>query len=102
MKQLKITLACAAGMSTTMMCQKIAAAAEKRGYACECKAYAVSALAPHVPGSAIILLGPQVSYQLDKVRAQYPDVPVEVIAMQDYGMMNGEKIFTELMAKYGW
>lgn len=40
----------------------------------------------------MILLGPQVRFELNKIRGKYPDKPVEVINMQDYGMMNGEKV----------
>ena len=40
----------------------------------------------------VILLGPQVRYQLAAVKKQYVSKPVEVINMQDYGMMNGEKV----------
>ena len=76
MKHLKITVACAGGMSSSMICNKIIAAAAKKGYECECKAYGTS--------------------------EQYPDVPVEAISMMDYGMMNGEKVFNDLAAKYGW
>ncbi|MFR6099994.1 MAG: PTS sugar transporter subunit IIB [Longibaculum sp.] len=40
----------------------------------------------------MILLGPQVRYELKKIQGMYPDKPVEVINMQDYGMMNGQKV----------
>ena len=40
----------------------------------------------------VILLGPQVRYELKNVKAKYPNKPVEVINMQDYGMMNGNKV----------
>ena len=55
-----------------------------------------------IEGSAVLLIGPQVAYQKEKLQQQYPDVPVEVISMMDYGMMNGEKVFNDLAAKYGW
>ena len=40
----------------------------------------------------VILLGPQVRYELKNVKAKYPGKPVEIINMQDYGMMNGAKV----------
>ncbi len=100
MKQLKITLACAGGMSSSMLCSKIIAAAATKGYECECKAYSTSGLANVIEGSSVLLIGPQVAYQAAKLKETYPDVPVEVISMQDYGRMNGEKIFNDLLAKY--
>lgn len=101
-KKLRITLACASGMSTTMLCKKIIAAAQKSGFECECEAYGVASLPEVAPGSDLLLLGPQVRYRLDEVRKSYPDIPVEVINMMDYGAMNGEKIFIEMAQKYGW
>lgn len=103
MKILKITLACAGGMSTAMLCTRIKKAAEAKGYTdVECKAYAESALAKVAEGSDVILLGPQISYKLDAVKVSFPDIPVEVIDMMDYGMMNGEKIFANLCTKFNW
>lgn len=103
MKKLKIILACAGGMSTSMLCKKIIAASEKKGYIdTECNAYPVSGLEQVAKGSDVILLGPQVSYQKDMVAKKFPEIPVEVIEMRDYGMMNGEKIFNDLAKTYDW
>ena len=102
MKHLKITVACAGGMSSSMICNKIIAAVAKKGYECECKAYGTSEVGKAIEGSAVLLIGPQVAFQKEKLQQQYPDVPVEAISMMDYGMMNGEKVFNDLAAKYGW
>ena len=103
MKKLKITLACAGGMSSSMLCKTIIATAEKKGYlGTECNAYAVTALQSVAPGSDVILLGPQIRYQLEDVIKKYPDIPVEVMNMKDYGMMNGEKIFNDMAERFGW
>lgn len=100
MKQVKITLACAGGMSSSMLCSKIIEAAKAKGYECKCKAYGTGGLANVIEGSAVLLIGPQVAYQANKLKAAYPNIPVEVISMQDYGRMDGEKIFNDLLAKY--
>ena len=51
-----------------------------------------------------VLLGPQVRFNLDTIKEEAnkvnPGLPVEVIDMKDYGMMNGEK-FTH-MFKIEW
>ncbi|MCA5010909.1 PTS sugar transporter subunit IIB, partial [Clostridioides difficile] len=67
----------------------------------ECEAYSVHSLQSAAPGSDVILL-PQVSYMKDTIVKKYPDIPVEVIYMKDYGMMNGEKIFNDMAEKFGW
>lgn len=103
MKKLKITLACTGGMSTSMLCARIKKAAEARGYTeVECKAYAEAALEKAAEGSDIILLGPQIRHLLSQISKRFPDIPIEVIEMRDYGMMDGEKIFTGLCGKYNW
>lgn len=94
---MKFILACAGGMSTGMLVKKIVSAADAKGIDLEIGAYAVTDLEEVVPGSDVILLGPQVSYQKDKVAETYPDVPVYVMNMTDYGMMNGEKILNDVL-----
>ncbi|MCM1233890.1 MAG: PTS sugar transporter subunit IIB [Ruminococcus flavefaciens] len=103
MKKLKITLACSGGMSTSILCTRIKKAAEARGYTdVECNAYAETKLEKVVEGSDIILIGPQIRHLFDKISKRIPNIPIEIIDMKDYGMMNGEKIFAELCQKYDW
>ena len=40
----------------------------------------------------MILLGPQIRFNLAKVKGMYPDKPVEAMDIQAYGTMNGQKI----------
>ena len=63
----RIMLACAAGMSTSMLVAKMQKAAQEKGLDTEIFA---------VPAS----------------EAQSKGVPVGVIPMMDYGMMNGAKV----------
>lgn len=48
----------------------------------------------------IILLGPQVRYMKGKFEAKAAehDIAIDVINMQDYGMMNGENVLESAMA----
>ncbi len=87
-----IVLVCAAGMSTSLLVKKMREAATAEGYECEIHAYALANLVEKGPGADIILLGPQVRYQLDAVKKQFPDKPVDTINMADYGMMNGKNV----------
>jgi len=103
MKKLKILLACAGGMSTTLFCKKIIAEAEKNGFECICEAYGVSQLSPQlVEGTNVILLAPQVRFNKGDIEKKFPEVPVEPVSMQDYGMVNGEAVFKAAMEKYSW
>ena len=92
----KIRLFCAAGMSTSLLVTKMRKAADEMGYECEINAYAVSQVDDFGPEADIVLLGPQVRFQLKDVKAKLPNNRVEVIDMMDYGMANGKKILTHV------
>lgn len=49
----------------------------------------------------MILLGPQIRYELKNVQAMAPNLPVEAINMQDYGMMNGKKVLEHALKVLG-
>lgn len=103
MKKLKITLACAGGVSTSILCNKIIAECAARGYEAECKAYGASGLTREiVEGSDVILIGPQVSYMEDEVVEKFPDVPVRLMNMLDYGTMNAKNILKGLFDEFNW
>ncbi|MDR2023464.1 MAG: PTS sugar transporter subunit IIB [Hungatella sp.] len=96
---MKIILACAAGMSTSMLVERMKESADQKGMELEIDAVPVSSLSAHTEATDIILLGPQVSYMEDKVAADYPAIPVRVIEMLDYGMMNGEKVLADALSQ---
>lgn len=87
-----IVLFCAAGMSTSLLVTKMQKAAAEEGFECRIAAYSLNELKTQGPGADIILLGPQVRYNLDKVKAELPDKPVSVIDMRQYGMMDGKGV----------
>ena len=90
----KIKLFCASGMSTSVLVSKMREAAKAKGVECEINAYSESQLDQHLDSMDVALLGPQVAYTLSKVKEKCDPagVPVEVIPMMDYGMMNGAKV----------
>lgn len=90
----KIGLFCAAGFSTGMLVKNMKAAAEKRNIEAEIDAYGQVSLENYVEGLDVVLLGPQVAYTLDKSEAicKEHNVPIAVIPMADYGMLDGEKV----------
>lgn len=85
----KIVLVCAQGMSTGMLMNKMKEAAKKTDYECTIEAYAVSQAKTKAEDADVILVGPQVRYELDNVKNMFPNKPVEVINMADYGRLNG-------------
>lgn len=91
---MNIKLFCSAGMSTSMLVQKMQKAAEARGLEATIAAYPESQIKDQVDGCDVALLGPQVRFLLDKAKTicEPAGVPVDVIPMRDYGTMNGEKV----------
>ena len=79
---MNILLVCAAGMSTSLLVNRMN----------EAEAHPVGSIDQYGDSADVILLGPQVRYELKNVKAKYPGKPVETINMQDYGMMNGAKV----------
>jgi len=91
---IKIRLFCAAGMSTSFLVTKMKKAAEAKGIEVDIEALPESSLSKNLDGVDVALLGPQIGFTLPKVKkiCDEKGVPVEVIPMIDYGMMNGEKV----------
>jgi PTS system cellobiose-specific IIB component len=95
---MKITLCCAAGMSSGFLVKKIGLAAKEKGVDLDIAACSIPELKERAAGTEAILIGPQVAYHRDKIAEEYPGIPVIVINMTDYGMQNGAKIFDEVLA----
>lgn len=88
-----ILLVCAAGMSTSLLVNKMKAAAKDRGLEIEINALPVSECSAVIDKVDIVLLGPQVRFQKPQVDALVKGrVPVEVIDMRLYGTMNGSAV----------
>ncbi|MDN2453429.1 PTS sugar transporter subunit IIB [Lactobacillus sp. UCMA15818] len=101
-----IMLACSAGMSTSLLVSKMQNAAKKNGknYEIFAKSTADIDQTFKVNKPDVLLLGPQVAYMKDIVqkKADEAKVPMDVIKMADYGMMNGANVLKfaeELMTR---
>lgn len=86
----KIVLLCSAGMSTNILVNKMRFSAKEQGFECTINAYSVSEADTCVGDADVVLLGPQVRFHLDQLKKQYPAKKIEVMAMRDYGLMDGE------------
>ncbi len=88
----KIVLLCSAGMSTSILVKKMQEYADESGYEASVSAHSVSEASRVGADADIILLGPQVRFNLSSVQKQLPDKPVEVIDMRAYGTMDGKSV----------
>lgn len=88
-------LACSAGMSTSLLVNKMKEAAKAQGIEVNIAAYSSAEAEQRLESEDVdvLLLGPQVRF----MQKQFEDLvdgklPVAVIDMADYGMMNGENV----------
>lgn len=84
----KIMLCCNAGMSTSLLVQKMQAEVANRGLDIEVEARPMNEAHDHLDECDILLLGPQIGYTKgDFEKEAAGRFPVEVINMVDYGRM---------------
>lgn len=97
----KVLLVCNAGMSTSILMNKMREYAESVNYEMEVEAHPVSTVEEKGQNADVILLGPQIRFNLTKVKGIFPDKPVEAIDIQAYGTMNGEKVVKHVQTLLG-
>ena len=94
-----IMLVCSAGMSTSLLVTKMQKAAEAKGMEADIFATSASDADQQIESKNVdvLLLGPQVRFmkaQFEK-KLEPKGIPLDVINMSDYGMMNGEKVLAQ-------
>lgn len=92
-----VVLFCFAGMSTSLLVNKMKKAAEEENISCTINAYGAGELEGKGNEADVILLGPQARFLLPKVKEQHPDKPIMVIDMQMYGMMKGKETLMQAL-----
>ena len=100
MSTIKIFLVCSAGMSTSMVVNKMKDAAQKEGIEAEIKAYSQSEFNDVVDQYDVCLIAPQISYQFDHFNSicTQKGIACAKIEMTDYGMMKGDVILKQAVA----
>lgn len=94
---MKVMLVCNAGMSTGILAKKIEEASEGK---LECRAYGEAEYLDHLDeGYELILIGPQIRHLKGQIEGSV-SIPVDTIAPQYYGIMNGKAIFQEIQKKF--
>jgi cellobiose PTS system EIIB component len=94
---MNIMLVCSAGMSTSMLVQKMRKAAEDKGLEATINATSEADLNNHLEKLDVILIGPQVRYLSTNImkKAEPYQIKVDVIDGMHYGMMNGAKVLEQ-------
>ena len=96
----KIFLCCAAGMSTSMLVERMKQSAASRDIEVDITAVPVSEFDQIIEEADVILLGPQVKFQLQRLAAaaEPQGVPVAAIDMMQYGSMQGDKVLDHALS----
>lgn len=93
-----ILLVCSAGMSTSMLVRKMQDSATSQGIDAHIIAVGDAESAEHLNTSDIVMLGPQVRYLASNMESKVEGrIPVSVIDMQAYGMMDGAKVLKDAL-----
>ena len=88
---INILLVCSAGMSTTMLVNRMKESAAEKNIKAHIWSVEDANYPNEVEDADIILLGPQVRFLANKMKVLVGDkAPVELIEMSIYGSMNGE------------
>ncbi|KAB4815989.1 PTS sugar transporter subunit IIB [Bacteroides thetaiotaomicron] len=97
---IKIVLACAFGMSTSMLVQRMQQEAVNRGLNADICALSETELKGKLANVNVLLLGPQIRFQLKSFKAEFEPmgIAVDVIEMPDYGRMNGAAVLDKALA----
>ncbi len=92
----RVYLFCSAGMSTSMLANKMQGVANAHDLPIEVEAFPDGKIGQIIDEKHpdVILLGPQVKYRFNEISEKYGStgIPIQVIDQTDYGMMNGEKV----------
>lgn len=89
---MKVSVFCALGMSTSVVVKKIKKEADAEKFPLDIEAHSVNDIETFAPGSDAILIGPQIAYRKEEIQKLYPNIPVVVMSMRDYGAGNGKNI----------
>lgn len=99
MKKINILLVCNAGMSTSLLIEKIEKAGTEQEIETTVDARPVDDVKNHLKEKDVILLGPQVRFKEKQIKTLVNDqIPVAVIDMSAYGTMNGEKVLQQALS----
>ena len=89
---MNILLVCSAGMSTSLLVTRMLDYAKEKQINVHIEAHPVGEVESYGQDADVILLGPQVRFQLSHIKSLFPEKPVEVIDMRDYGLTNGKNV----------
>ena len=97
---MKLMLICGAGMSSSLLSNKVNDAITKRNL--DIKAWAIASVdfKQNIDKADVVLLAPQIRFMKKQFEDQLGSTPIEVIDFTVYGSMNGDKIVDQGIKVY--
>lgn len=86
---MNILLLCAAGLSTSLLVQKMKEAAQLAGIQADIWSCNAASGEQELAKADVILIGPQLRYLYQSIAAKAKDRPIRMIDMMTYGRMDG-------------
>lgn len=93
---MKIAILCSAGISTSILLKKIQEEVQKEKLSYEIEAYAVCEAVQAGSNCDIILLTPQVRFNLEKIKQLFPKHTIALMAQKDFDQADGKAILTQI------
>ncbi|MBP1969234.1 PTS system cellobiose-specific IIB component [Virgibacillus natechei] len=99
----RILLACASGMSTSILVRKMEEAAEEKGIEAEIWAVAQDKAPSEMERADVLLIGPQMRFMKKKYSkvAEEVGIPLDVIDPVAYGRADGEAVLNKAIELIG-
>ena len=97
---MNILLCCSAGMSTSLLVSRMEKAAVAQGIEAHIWAVGADGIRANFDEADVLLLGPQVRFLLTELKTLGSEkgIPVAVINMMHYGMVNGEEVLKQALS----
>lgn len=94
----KVLFVCCAGMSTSLLVERVNKTAKEKGIEIDVSAVAEADARQDLQGTDVILLGPQVRYLENsfKEATNGTNIKVGVVDMLAYGRLDGEKVLAQI------
>lgn len=92
---MKIVLFCCSGYSSSMLMKSMQLCMKERNIDFQLEAHAVCE-SDQAKGCDVILLSPQVRFNLAKIQSLYKDIPVLLISKEDFEKADGESIWNQI------
>ena len=100
---INVMFVCSAGMSTSLLVEKVKKEAAANGVEMNIYAVGESEAKKDLKQAEVLLLGPQVRYLESAFRKELAgsEVKLAVIEMRTYGLMDGKKVYQQIMELLG-